>query len=495
MSRARAYSDRLVAVIDIGANSVRLVLYRGVKRSPDVLFNERVFCRLGEGLAPGRKLPKKAVARTLATLRRFRLLCRDMKVDAVRTVATSPLREASDGPELVKTIREEIGFEVEVVTGEREGELSALGVLSGFPGARGVMGDLGGGSLELAAIGPEGLERKVSLPLGPVRLMGREGKTPDFATEIRKALASVDWLEDYRGQPFYMVGGSWRALSQLHLQEVNWPVPVLHGYTMQLATARRFSQMIAREGAEGLKGLAEIPARRVPMLPVSSAILFELLNILEPEQAVTSAYGLREGVMFDLLPAKARADDPLTMACREHGERNARFAGHGKLLMEWIDPLYPDEEASARRLRQAICYLSDSWWNAHPDFKAEIAYFRSLVGRFVGAGHKGRAVMAIALFIAYGGMAGSPFLERIKTILAPGDIEHAVRTGLAVRLAQRLTGGTSQPLEVTRLKRDKKHLTLEVPKAREALAAEPVEKPLKALASHLGLGWKVKTTA
>lgn len=495
MSRGRAYNRRLVAVIDIGANSVRLVLYRGVKRSPDVLFNERVFCRLGEGLAPGRKLPAKAVERTLATLQRFRLLCRDMKVDAVRTVATSPLREARDGPELVKTIRRQTGFTVEVVSGGREAELSALGVLSGFPQARGVMGDLGGGSLELAALGPEGPEKTVSLPLGPVRLMGAEARKRDLGAEIREALASVGWLADYRGQPFYMVGGSWRALSQLHLQEVNWPVPVLHGYTMELATARRFSQMVAREGAEGLKALAEIPSRRVPMLPVSAAILFELLNTLEPERAVTSAYGLREGVMFDLLPAKTRADDPLIMACREHGERNARFAGHGRLLMEWIDPLYPDEEPAARRLRQAICHLSDSWWNAHPDFKAEVAYFRSLVGRFVGASHTGRAGMAIALFIAYGGKAGSPFLERIKTILKPGEIEHAVRTGLAVRLAQRLTGGTSQPLETTRLRRGKKHVTLEVPKARAALAAEPVEKPLKALASHLGLGWKVRTGA
>ena len=486
---------RLVAVIDIGSNSVRLVVYRGYKRSPDILFNERVFCGLGEGIAAGGKMRPKAIKRALTTLKRFALLCRDMKVDEIEAVATSAVRDAENGSAFVRKVRKLAGFKVKVLSGEKEAELSALGVLSGFPGAVGVAGDLGGGSLELCALTPKGIREKVSLPIGPIRLLG-EGRpfTAADAAGVRRAIASVKWLARCRGQPFYAVGGSWRAIAHLHLLQTGWPLHVLHAYRMPLASARRFSQAMARGGASGLPGLELIPARRLPTLPFAAQILSELLDVLEPEAVVTSAHGLREGIMFRRLSKKTRREDPLLAACREFGERSARFVDHGELLMTWTSPLFAKEPPAEARIRLAACHLSDAWWNAHPDFKAEVAFFRSLVGRYVGADHAERARIATALFIANGGPPKAAFLDAVKPVLTGEQFAWATRVGLAIRLAQRLTGGTERPLKGTRLRLARNKITLAIPEQRRELVAEPVVTRLRVLARHFKASYEIRYT-
>ncbi|HXV73644.1 MAG TPA: Ppx/GppA family phosphatase, partial [Sphingomonadales bacterium] len=328
--KKRSAKRRLVAVIDIGSNSVRLVVYRGYKRSPDILFNERVFCALGEGIKAAGKMRPKAMKRGLGVLRRFAMLCRDMKVDEVEAVATSAVRDAANGAAFVRKAKKLAGLKVRVLSGAKEAELSALGVLAGFPGAVGVTGDLGGGSLEITALTAKGIKEKVSLPIGPIRLLeeGRPYTAADVAA-VRAAISSVKWLRKYRGQPFYAVGGSWRAIAHLHLIQTGWPLHVLHAYRMPLAAARRFSQAMAREGPKGLPGLELIPTRRLPTLPFAAQILSEILDVLEPEAVITSAYGLREGIMFRKLSKKTQRDDPLVAACREFGEKHARFVDHG----------------------------------------------------------------------------------------------------------------------------------------------------------------------
>jgi exopolyphosphatase / guanosine-5'-triphosphate,3'-diphosphate pyrophosphatase len=490
--KRKAPKRRLIAVIDIGSNSVRLVVYRGYKRSPDILFNERVFCALGEGIEAARKMRPKAMQRALATLVRFSLLCRDMKVDEIEAVATSAVRDAKNGASFVRKAKKLTGFKVRVLSGQKEAELSAWGVLAGFPGARGVMGDLGGGSLELTALTAKGIAEKVSLPIGPIRLLdeGRPFTAADVAN-ARKAIASVKWLAKYRGLPFYAVGGSWRAIAHLHLIQTGWPLHVLHAYRMPLASARRFTQVMAREGPKRLPGLDLIPGRRLPTLPFAAQILAEILEVIEPEAVITSAYGLREGIMFRKLPKKVRRDDPLVAACREFGERNARFADYGDLLMKWTAPLFPKEKPAEGRMRLATCHLGDAWWNAHPDFKAEVAYFRSLVGRFVGADHPERAQISTALFIAYGGPPKAAFLDKVKPVLSAEQFAWAAKVGLVVRLAQRLTGGTGHPLKASTLRFVRNKIILTVPEKRRELVAEPVVSRLKALARHTGATYEV----
>ncbi len=489
----RPPENRLIAVIDIGSNSVRLVVYRGLKRSPDNIFNERVLCGLASGVTGTGRMDDAAMDMALAALGRFAHLCDDMNVDQIEAVATAAVRDSENGPSFVGRIERECGFKVQVLSGEKEAKLSAYGVLSGFPAAQGVVADLGGGSLELAAIEDGRIAKKTSLPIGPLRLLaGREKYTRQHAAEVAKALRTVAWLSQYQGQPFYMVGGAWRAIAHIHIIQTGWPLHVLHGYRLEGRGAKAFSDVISKQSVGSLKEIPGLAARRTVILPLSARILSETLKLVEPGFVYTSAYGLREGLLYKSLSHQVRAEDPLIAHVKEFGDRTARFASHGDLLSSWINPIFPDQEESDKRLREAACHISDISWKSHPDFKADLAFIRALVARFVGVSHAERVQIALALFIAYDGKKKAKTVKKVCKICQQEEIEKAVANGLAIRLGLRLTGGTGEPLKKTFLALERGKLILTIPKQEKGLAGEIVLARLKSLASHLGLEGEIK---
>ena len=381
MSRKRSAKNRLIAVIDIGSNSVRLVVFKGLKRAPEIFFNERVLCGLGGRVTSKGIMSKKSMDLAFHTLQRFALLCRDMEVDIIETVATSAVRDASNGPEFVKRVETACGFKIKVLSGEKEARLSAVGVFSGFINPRGVIGDLGGGSLELIAVGDNKILHKVSLPIGPIRLLAEKKQYRERDLKvIREHLDQVHWLKNYRDQPFYLVGGAWRAIAHLHIVHTGWALPVLHGYILTGNVAEDFANMIARESETGLEQIGKIPRGRAGTIPLSAQILLEVLKRQKPEIVITSAYGIREGLMYSKKSMEVRAHDPLLAACKRWGASSSRFPNHGKIIMKWINPLFQDEKPGQTRIRLAASYLADLCWNNHPDFKAELAFSRTLVG-------------------------------------------------------------------------------------------------------------------
>ncbi|MEE8258700.1 MAG: Ppx/GppA family phosphatase, partial [Sphingomonadales bacterium] len=439
---------------------------------------------------------KKAMARATATLLRFAHLCRDMAVDRIEAVATSAVRDSKNGPEFIKRVEADCGFRVKVLSGVAEARLSALGVASAFPGAAGVVGDLGGGSLELVAFDGEKTREKISLAIGPVRLLAnQETFSEDHVRVVREALAQAPWLEKYRGQPFYMVGGAWRAISHLRIIGTGWPLQTLHGYQMTAREAGEFAEAISRQKPEDLHTIITLPGRRAVTLPLSAKILSEVLKILKPATVLTSAYGLREGLLYQSLAPAVRAQDPLIELCRDFGDHKARFENHGDLLKDWIEPLFPGEKKAAARIREASCYLADISWNAHADFKADLAFTRALVAPAVALDHGERAVIALSLYISYKGNPDDPAIRKVTGILSEKQFQTAITTGLALRLGQKLTGGTGHPLTLTRLHLKETELILEVPKEEAALVGESVQKELKKLAAHLGVQGEIQIGA
>lgn len=490
---ARPPKQRLIAVIDVGSNSVRLVVYRGLKRSPDIIFNERVLCGLARGVTATGRMDEAAMEMALAALGRFAHLCDDMNVDQIAAVATAAVRDSENGPAFVERIEKACGFKVRVLSGATEARLSAYGVLSGFPGARGVVADLGGGSLELAAIEGGKIVEKTSLPIGPLRLLtGLEKYTSHHAAEVAKALRTVAWLPQCQGQPLYMVGGAWRVIAHIHIIQTGWPLHLLHGYRLAGREAKTFSDFLSQQSAASLKKIPQVAARRAVILPLSARILSEILGIVEPGFVYTSAYGLREGLLYKLLSHRVRKEDPLIAHVKEFGARSARFTSHGKLLSSWIDPIFPGQDESDKRLREAACHISDISWKSHPDFKGDLAFTRALVARFVGVSHAERVQIALALFIAYGGKKKAKTVKKICKICSPEEIDKAVADGLAIRLGLRLTGGTGQPLKKTSLGLKRGKLILTIPEADQDLAGVIVLARLKSLAAHLGLKGEIK---
>lgn len=483
---AGAQSRDPIAILDIGSNSVRLVAYRGNGRTPPVLFNEKVMCGLGVGIRQTRRLDNQAMAAALAALKRFSLLVRDMQVAAVDAVATAAVRQADNGADFLRTIRRECDLDVRLLAGDEEARLSGMGVVSGIPDAHGLVGDLGGSSLELCRVANGEVHERVSLPIGAI--ISGIPAPDELRGALREGLANLPWLAQLRGRPVYTVGGSWRSLGHLDMHRTGYPVPILHQYQL---TAEAVSGLVASTPLLDKKKARDIPNlsdRRLPALPGAAALLDELIRHIEAPCAVISAFGLREGLLYDRLSPQTRALDPLLAACRLEAEEEGRFPEHADVLMRWMDPLFEtNEPADMRRLRHAACLLADVAWRGHPDFRAERALDASLYGNWVGIDGRGRMLIGLALFCCYGGNLTPWLNDMAAKICDAGEIKTARAWGLALRLGQRLTGGTGRPLETSRLQLSARSLLLCIDAAYASLYGEVVERRLNALADALAL--------
>lgn len=482
-------SSRPEAIVDIGSNSVRLVVYAGAPRVPLVIFNEKVLAGLGQGLAETGSLAPEPRGRALAALRRFRLLVREMDVPEPHVLATAAVRDASDGGDFLDEVRA-IGFAPAIISGEEEGRLAGLGVLSGIPEAEGLVGDLGGGSLELAWVGVGEVGRSLSLPYGVLRIGPPNARTMrDVRRGLRRALRDSGLAGRGGGRPFYLVGGSWRALARLDIISSGYPLPITHQHRMAPARPEALRREIRNLDRADPKSIRTLTASRIPTLPAAKLVLSALVEEIEPSELVVSSFGIREGFLYSQLPAAERARDPLIEAAREAGRGLSRFGEHGDLLDAWIAPIFSDAPAETR-IRLASCLLADVAWNAHPDFRAERGVEMALHGNWVGIDACGRVMMAQALFSNFGGGRSFPD-PAVAALCAPDQLRRAAHWGLAMRLGQRLSGGLAATLRRTALARGGDVIRLSLPAGEEGLYGEAVDRRLRKLASSLGCACEV----
>lgn len=483
--RPIAVEDGRTAVIDIGSNSIRLVVFDGQGRLPAFLFNEKVMVGLGARRDDDGALKDDAIADAMEILRRFRSLASAMNVTDMRAVATAAVREASNGDQFIRQL-DEIGISVRLLSGEDEARLAAMGVLSAIPGAEGLVGDLGGGSLELARVADGEVKECASFPLGVLRIadLRNSGKKGALKRVIANALKSADWTAKCEGQPFYLVGGSWRALARVDMQRTKFPLPIVHHYTMQPERAAKLVRLLARIDKSKLSCVPSMASQRIPHLPNGAAILSQLVKQIGLGELVVSAYGLREGLLYERLDAETRMIDPLIAATREEGERQGRFPEHGDLLNRWIAPLFADESDTDKRIRLAACLLADTGWRAHPEFRAERGLEMALHGNWVGIESNGRGKMAQALFTNFGGGVG--VVDELVNLCSTKELEQAARWGLAMRFGQRLSGGVAKPLELSNVAVESDRLILALDKGDAELYSQPVAKRHRQLADAFG---------
>ncbi|MEG8039103.1 Ppx/GppA family phosphatase [Sphingomonas sp. LR60] len=469
------------AIIDIGSNSIRLVVYQGPPRLPAILFNEKVLAGLGRSLAESGSIDQQAMALAQTALRRFAALAHAMDVTTLRTVATAAVRDASNGADLI-AVAEAAGLSVEILPGEKEAEAAGYGVLSGIPGADGIVGDLGGGSLELVRVRRGELLGRASFPLGVLRIPALRDKGR-LDRRVNALLEESGWLGAGKGLPFYLVGGSWRALARLDMEATRYPLPVIHQYAMSEETVTRLRRTLAHVGKARLKNVPGLSSGRIPTLADAAALLSAMLKHLRSSGTIVSAYGLREGLLYERLSPAQRAADPLIVAARDEGRRSGRFPEHGDLLDRWIAPLFGDDRRADARLRIAACHLADVGWRANPDFRAERGVEIALHGNWVGIDARGRAMLAQALWTALGGATDSP--APLVALAGEPALRRAVQWGLAIRLGQRLSGGLAAPLTRAAISVEDGVLRLQPGDA--ALYGETVQKRHRALAAMMGM--------
>lgn len=476
-------ADRM-GIIDIGSNSIRLVVYQGPERLPATLFNEKVMAGLGRGLAETGAIAREALATGSIALARFAAVAREMEVTRLRTVATAAVRDASNGSELLDNAKE-LGLNVELLSGEQEASGAGYGVLSAIPEADGIVGDLGGGSLELIRVTRGEVQERVSFPLGVLRIGAIRAKGPGALQRVvEQALRDSGWWGKGTGLPLYLVGGSWRALARLDMHINSYPLPVIHQYAMSRSAIDRLGRTISHVNKAWLRAVPGLSAGRAATLGDAGALLSVLLKHIGSETTIVSAYGLREGLLYGALDPAIRAQDPLIVATRDEGQRHGRFPEHGDLLDSWIAPLFVRDTPDMARLRLAACLLADVGWRANPEFRAERGVEIALHGNWVALDARGRAMMAQALFTSLGGGTDTP---APLAMLAPAaDLKHAVLWGLAMRLGQRMSGGLEGPLQRTSLDDDGAVVRLRFAAEDRALYSETVERRHAALAAALG---------
>lgn len=472
------------AVIDIGSNSVRLVVYAGTGRAPTPLFNEKSMCGLGRGLSESGRLNEDGMRAARDALRRFAAVVRMMGVHDLQVVATAACRDAENGPEFVASIERDTGFSIRILDGQEEAYYSSLGVLAGQPDADGIVGDIGGGSLELIDLTPAGPGTKISLPLGPFRL-----PTASYAgtkAHIDETLKAVPWIDRARGRSLIAVGGAWRAIAKLHMAQAGYPLRIIHHYRLATSEASEFTRLLGKQSKESLQRLGELPRRRLDVLGPTALVLRRLIKVAQPKELVFTAYGLREGLEFARLPADEQALDPLVAFCREAAQREGRFKEHGRELEDFTAPLFAGEDEAQHRLRIAAALLSDLAWRTHPDHRGEQAFNRILHAPFGGIDHAGRIFVAVAVFARYAGTIEDPLTQPLLALLPPDVAQRALHVGLALRLAHTISAATPRILPRLHLVADGPSLILDIPAAQAGLVGETVVRRHDALARALG---------
>jgi len=476
------------AVVDLGSNSVRLVVFEGLDRNPTSIFNEKAVLRLGRGLQDTGRLNPEGVAQALTVMTRYAAIARAMRADPFEVLATAAVRDASNGAAFVADLRARMpGVPIRILSGEEEAEYSAEGLLCGMPGADGLLADIGGGSLELVRLdrGRRGMAR--TLPLGVIRLADRAGGNLERARTLAEAdLDDVAALDAVAGRDLYLVGGAWRALARVHIAQSGYPLNMIQSYTLAPSAARELATGIAGSPRRILERMSGMPRRRVDDLPYAAVVLRRLLRSTGAGRVVFSALGLREGWYMQRLSAATRTQDQLLAASIALSARLGRDQAMPPALFAWTAGLFADETPQARRLREAACWMSDAGSHDHPEFRAEQSFLRVLRHPAGGIDHPTRAFLATVLALRYDAEPEAEFLSTARGLLSPEVSRTATVLGLAARLAYTLSAGTPDLLAGTEL-RIGRNLILRLTEGTGVFAGESVTRRLDRLAQALGV--------
>jgi len=491
---ARALSK--VGVVDVGSNSVRLVVFDGAARSPAYFYNEKIMCGLGAGLLETGRLNVVGRERALNALIRFAHLARGMDLPPLSVVATAAVRDASDGPDFCAEVLQKAGLNIQVISGEEEARFSAQGVLLGWPGAYGLVCDIGGASMELAEIADGLVGRRVTSELGPLKLRDVKGGYRGRKAHIKAVLERLKAAMGPQRDRLFLVGGSWRAIAKIDMARRGYPLAVLHEYRMTVTSVRETIKFAKGQDLDELRALAGVSGARIALVPYALEVLSQLLRSFKPKDIAISSYGIREGLLYEQMPQRLRNRDPLIEACRFAEAKDARLPGFGKTLYRFVSPLFKSAPDARKRLIKAACLLHDVSWRAHPDYRAEVCFDNATRANMGGLKHSERVFLGLALMQRYSSKRDDSRFDPLIGLLDEKSLRQAEILGKAMRFGAMLwpqhdAPGNAPPATLC-LYPKKKLLELTMSRAAAPLFAEVAETRFRALARALDCDVRIK---
>ena len=446
-----------VGVLDIGSNSIRLVIYKGVDRVPIPVFNEKVLCKLGEDLEKTGRLSEVGCRIAIDNIARFTKLVKRMKLSEFHVVATAALREAVDGSEFSEELERKFNFRINILSGESEATLSALGVLSAFSNLDGVIADLGGGSLELINVENGKIQDQISLPLGSLRLRTLKDCNPSsLMLMIKDEISRVSWISKFNKRPVFAVGGSWRNLARMHMSADKYPLRIIHGYKIASPSFILFLEKITHSSLKELEVMGGVSKKRIKEVTISAFILKSLLELGKNNSIIFSAFGIREGCIFKNLSSEEQKKDPLLINCEKIASSTRRFTLTSNELENWALPLFKGLDKHNRRLLKAACKLSDFAWPDHPSYRAQQAFLKILRFPAIGLTHDDKAFLALTILVRYGGNLSDFESENWNKLIPPERLNTALKIGTAIRLGITLSAGLDGLLQQIEMVKRKK---------------------------------------
>ncbi|MBS0960014.1 MULTISPECIES: Ppx/GppA family phosphatase [Acetobacter] len=485
---------RRSAVVDLGSNSVRLVVFEGVSRNPVPIFNEKAVLRLGKGLTQTGMLNEEGVTLALDVLKRFHAIARAMHADPFEILATAAVRDARNGPGFIDALRSHMpGVPIRILSGEEEADHSAIGVMCGIPGASGIVADIGGGSLELINLTRKGRHDASTLPLGVIRLGDRSQGDIKIAKQLADDdIDNVRWLSKLKGSTLYLVGGAFRALARLHIARMQYPLNIIHYYTLDAEEAREMTGWLLHAPRRGLERLSGSPKKRLSDIPFAATVLRRLLRKIQPERVVFCVDGLREGwYMLNVAP-DCLEQDPMEVVAQDMCLRLGRSMKMPGVLLRWTDSLFIKETKRQNRLRRIACRISDVGSHDHPEYRAEQTYWRVLRLQGTGFDHKARAWLALALAVRYSAVSDEAYLSTSRILLEDDEWNRAIILGQALRLAYSVAGGTAALLEGTELVSQRKELVLRLSSSCVAVKGDSVRRGLARVGQAMSLPVRIE---
>lgn len=475
-----------VGVVDVGSNSVRLVVFDGAARSPAYFYNEKIMCALGAGLSDTGHLNPSGRVRALNALCRFQRLAQGMGLADLTVVATAAVRDASDGAAFRADVLRETGLIVRIIDGREEARLSAQGVLLGWPGSYGLVCDIGGSSMELAEIFGGVVGRRETSDLGPLKLQTMKGGKKTRHAHIKATMERLQNAMGVQRDRLFLVGGSWRAIAKVDMYRRGYPLQVLHEYRMTSKSVRQTARFIeAHPDHEALRAACGISSTRMALVPLATEVLVRLVKTFKPKDIAVSSYGIREGMLYEQMPQPLRDRDPLIEACYFAESKDARMPGFGKLLFEFIQPLFKSAPFARKRLIKAACLLHDVSWRAHPDYRAEVCFDNATRANLGGLKHAERIFLGLALLHRYTNTREGTHFEELYELVDEKTRAQAEILGKAMRFGAMLWMDKDANLGEFRWFPKKKQLELHLSPHAMPLFGEVAEARLNSLALSL----------